>query len=59
MPSSDFSTGTNQGDDGGGVLSLAIPFAWNAMTCVVGLAAVLAGLLYVKQDSLLYYPGNR
>jgi hypothetical protein len=61
MPSSDYSTGTGTnpgGDNDGGLISLAIPFMWNAMTVVVGLAAVLAGLLYVKQDSLLYYPGT-
>lgn len=60
MSSSDFSTGTNPGGtslgDSTGLVSLAIPFMWNAMTVVVGLAAMLGGLLYVKQDSLLYYP---
>lgn len=35
---------------------MAMPLMWNVGTVVVGLVAVLVGLLYVKQDSLLYYP---
>jgi len=29
---------------------------WNAGALVLGLAAIVGGLLYAKQDSLLYYP---
>ncbi|CAB9519095.1 Protein ABHD13 [Seminavis robusta] len=56
MSSAGFATGTNGDDLGAGLLSSAIPFLWNVMTVIVGLAAVLGGLLYAKQDSLLYYP---
>ena len=55
MSSLDFSTGTNAGA-GAGLLSSVIPFMWNACALVVGLAAIVGGLLYAKQDSLLYYP---
>jgi pimeloyl-ACP methyl ester carboxylesterase len=56
-PSYSFSTGTTPNlQVGSGMLDSVIPFMWSAMTIVVGLVAVLGGLLYVKQDSLLYYP---
>lgn len=40
------------------LLDSAIPILWRAGTVVAGLVAVVAGLLYAKQDSLLYFPGE-
>lgn len=56
--SSSFSTGTNPGSDSSSLSMLATvaPLLKNVMTILVGLAAVIGGLLYAKQDSLLYYP---
>jgi hypothetical protein len=48
--------------DGGGVaiaiLDSILPFAWRLGTVLTGLVAVAVGFLYVKQDSLLYFPGT-
>ena len=35
-----------------------IPFLWRFGTVVGGLLTLAVGLLYVKQDSLLYFPGT-
>ena len=35
-----------------------IPFLWKFGTVVGGLITLAVGLLYVKQDSLLYFPGT-
>lgn len=37
-------------------MDFAIPLLFRVGTIVVGLASVVAGLLYVKQDNLLYFP---
>jgi len=42
----------------GSILSnYVVPFLLRSGTVLVGLVAVVAGVLYVKQDSLLYFPG--
>jgi hypothetical protein len=50
------------GHGGGGVaitiLDSILPFAWRLGTVLTGLIAVAVGFLYVKQDSLLYFPGT-
>lgn len=59
MASADFATGSNMPGNanvGSSMLDAAIPYIWSGMTIFVGLIAVLGGLLYAKQDSLLYYP---
>jgi len=38
------------------VVDSVIPFVWRLGSVAVGLAAVVGGLLYAKQDSLLYFP---
>jgi len=43
-------------DNGISLSSSLISLLWNIGTVVSGLVAVLGGLLYAKQDSLLYYP---
>ena len=40
------------------ILDAVIPFLWRLGTVVAGLVAVAVGFLYVKQDSLLYFPGE-
>ena len=35
-----------------------IPVVWRVGTVVAGLLAVVAGFLYAKQESLLYFPGE-
>mmetsp|Transcript_21360 Transcript_21360/g.35320 ORF Transcript_21360/g.35320 Transcript_21360/m.35320 type:complete len:393 (-) Transcript_21360:119-1297(-) len=42
--------------DGSTILDSVIPFVWKLGSVVVGLVAIAAGFLYVKQDSLLYFP---
>jgi hypothetical protein len=42
---------------GGYVLSTAVTFAIRMSKLVMGLGVVVAGLLYWKQDSMLYFPG--
>ena len=58
MASAGFSTGSNGMDDavGSSLLNAVIPFMSKAGAVIVGLAAIIGGFLYVKQDSLLYYP---
>ena len=41
-----------------GFIDAVIPVLWRLGTVVAGLVAVLAGFLYVKQESLLYFPGK-
>jgi hypothetical protein len=38
------------------VVDLVIPLLFRVGTVVVGLGAIVAGLLYAKQDNLLYFP---
>jgi hypothetical protein len=42
----------------GYLLSTAMTFAVRMSKLVFGLGAVVAGLLYWKQDSMLYFPGT-
>jgi hypothetical protein len=44
--------------DGSIILDSVIPFMWKLGSVVAGIVAVAAGFLYVKQDSLLYFPGE-
>jgi hypothetical protein len=39
------------------VLDSVVPFLLRLGTVVAGLVTVAVGFLYVKQDSLLYFPG--
>lgn len=58
MSSAEFST-SSSGGSGSSMLGAAtamIPWLQNFTVIVLGLAAMVGGLLYVKQDSLLYYP---
>jgi hypothetical protein len=34
-----------------------IPMLWRVGSVVAGLVAIVAGFLYAKQESLLYFPG--
>lgn len=56
MSFSGYSTDSNSDQLGASILNAAIPFMWSGLTIFAGLVAVVAGLLYAKQDSLLYYP---
>ena len=58
MASAGFSTGSNGMDEtvGSSLLNAVIPFMSKAGAVIVGLAAIIGGFLYAKQDSLLYYP---
>lgn len=38
------------------IVDYVVPFLLRSATIVAGLAAVVAGLLYAKQDNLLYFP---
>jgi len=50
-------TATLSNNDGGSILSnWIIPILWKSGTVIVGLTAIIAGLLYKKQNSLLYFP---
>lgn len=51
-----FTTMTDS-NDGSIVSNYVVPFLLRSGTVIVGLVAVVAGILYVKQDSLLYFPG--
>jgi hypothetical protein len=44
------------GSVSGSILDSVIPIMWKLGSVVVGLVAVVAGFLYAKQDSLLYFP---
>ena len=43
-------------DVGGSLLDGVIPIMWKLGTVVIGILSVGIGLLYAKQDSLLYFP---
>eukprot|EP00985_Skeletonema_marinoi_P023301 scaffold15419_cov206-Skeletonema_marinoi.AAC.18 len=43
-------------DIGGGIVGTLVRFSWRCSACVSGLVALVAGALYWKQDSLLYFP---
>lgn len=43
-------------NDGSIVTNYVVPFLFRSGTVIVGLVAVVAGILYAKQDSLLYFP---
>mmetsp|Transcript_22418 Transcript_22418/g.34024 ORF Transcript_22418/g.34024 Transcript_22418/m.34024 type:complete len:401 (-) Transcript_22418:21-1223(-) len=43
-------------NDGSIVINYVVPFLFRSGTVIAGLVAVIAGILYVKQDSLLYFP---
>jgi len=43
-------------DIGGGLLGKLVRFSWRCSACVSGFVALVAGALYWKQDSLLYFP---
>lgn len=43
-------------DIGGGILGKLVRFSWRCSACVSGFVALVAGALYWKQDSLLYFP---
>ena len=44
--------------DGIAMLDSVIPFLWRLGTVVAGLVSIAVGFLYLKQDSLLYHPGE-
>jgi pimeloyl-ACP methyl ester carboxylesterase len=43
-------------DSSATVLSSVLPWCWRAGAVTVGIVAVAGGILYAKQDSLLYFP---
>jgi hypothetical protein len=49
---------TNRNESSMALLDSVIPFMWRLGTVIAGLVAVAVGFLYVKQDSLLYFPGQ-
>jgi hypothetical protein len=54
-------SGRHYGEDDGvaiAILDSILPFVWRLGTVLTGLVAVAVGFLYVKQDSLLYFPGT-
>lgn len=41
---------------GGSLVSSLITFMWRGGTVLAGIVSIMVGLLYVKQDNLLYFP---
>jgi hypothetical protein len=57
MPENHYNRNRNSNNNSMTLLDSVIPFMWRLGTVVAGLVAVAVGFLYVKQDSLLYFPG--
>lgn len=56
MPENHYNRNRNNNNNSMTLLDSVIPFMWRLGTVVAGLVAVAVGFLYVKQDSLLYFP---